>query len=150
MKELFQQKGAVLIPEIFPIEKCQAFADEMFRLHKANRLGDEGLTGAQYYKNSYGIGSYPMFEAELNPIGNRIADLLGLNLKPKNSYARIYNNGSTLNKHVDRPGLEYTLTVSLYSNLDQPWLFWATTLDGKQNIPYEIPIGDGGFILEQK
>lgn len=145
MEKSFKELGYVVIPDLFPLEKCQQYADEMVKLWHNNKLSTEQQTDPRMYKNSFGIGSLPFFEAELKPIGDHIMSVLGIKMKPANSYARVYTNGSTLPKHVDRPGLDYTLSISLYSNLDNPWLFYATGLD-KKDIGFEIPIGAGGFI----
>ena len=146
MNNTYQQRGYALIPNVLTAQQCQQFTAIMFQLQQDSKLSAEQTTNPGFYKNSFGIGSYPAFESLLVPVGQRIMDELKINMRPANSYARIYTNGSTLPAHVDRPGLDYTLSISLYTDLTAPWPFYLKDLTGAE-LACEIPLGHGGFIL---
>lgn len=75
-----------------------------------------------HYANSYGTGRLPLYEKLLFELTPKIKEATKLsNIKEENSYTRIYYNGGKLKKHVDREGLDLTLTVCTYSNLDFEW-----------------------------
>lgn len=77
---------------------------------------------------------------------NHIERVLGISLTPKNSYARIYYNDGVLGKHVDREGLKYTLSITLFSNLDNDWPLWCIDKKGTET-PISIKPGDGALMV---
>lgn len=150
--KFFRDYGYLYFKNILSEEEQLRFASIMMVLKEDNRLLFEGKDAqgnpSQYYNNSFG-GNHPEFESALIRIQPRIEEELGIKLKPKNSFARIYYNGGTLSKHVDREGLEYTLSITLFSNLDNDWPLCC--IDKKEN-QVEIPIqpGDGAIMLGTK
>ena len=49
---------------------------------------------------------------------------------PTYSYARLYSNGETLEKHIDRPACEISVTVHLGG--DKDWEIFFTKPDGQE------------------
>ena len=85
-------------------------------------------------------------EQALRDMQPRVEEELQVKMKVANSYARIYYNGGTLNRHTDRKGLDYTMSITLFSNLDKDWPLWCKDLEGNE-IPLNIPMGWGGMML---
>jgi hypothetical protein len=103
---------------------------------------------SQFYGNSFG-GNHPEFEDALRKLQPHIENELGVKLNAKNSYARIYKNGGVLGKHVDREGLEITLSITLFNNLDADWPLWCIDKLGN-TVPIAIRQGDGALMLGTK
>jgi hypothetical protein len=148
----FNKLGYAYMPNILSEEEQLRFASIMLVMKEDGKLLFEGLDAqgkpSVYYKNSYG-GNHPEFESALRRIQPRIEEELGITLTPSNSYARIYYNGSMLSKHTDRVGLEYTLSITLFSNLDTDWPLWCIDNEGTQ-VPITIHTGDGAMMLGTK
>lgn len=75
-----------------------------------------------HYKNSYGLNKIPEIEEYFNYLTPIVESVTKLKLQKENSYSRIYNIDSTLNKHLDREGLDITLSLQIENTtgLTQP------------------------------
>lgn len=147
--ELFKKLGYAYFENILTEDQCFRFASKMLSLREDNKLHYEGKTEDKpnaFYDNSFGVGSVPEMEQALREVQPRVEEELQVKMTPANSYARIYYNGGTLNRHVDRKGLDYTMSITLFSNLDKIWPFWCKDLEGNE-IALEIPQGWGGIML---
>jgi len=103
-----------------------------------------------FYKNSYGAAQIAEYETLLHQLTPKIKEVTGLyNITPENSYTRIYYNGATLGKHVDRANLDFTLSLCTFSNLDFYWdLFFQTP--EKEILSWPSKPGDAALILGTK
>lgn len=118
------------------------------------------LTNKEDSEYSYGTyGFYDLKEAlYFVPFLHKIiSNDYGSNIIFKNNYTRIYTNGNNLKIHTDRPGLDITLSVCLYSDIEFDWpmyisnvqidTLWDNNLpieDYKNNaLPYVTPVGTG-------
>jgi len=86
-----------------------------------------------------------------------ISNDYGSNIIFRNNYTRIYSNGKELKIHTDKPGLDITLSVCLYSNIDFDWpmyvsniqidTLWTNDLPTQtyrdNATPYLTPVGTG-------
>lgn len=150
--KLFDNVGYLYMKDLLTEEQSLRFASIMLAMKEEKQLIFEGVDSqgkpSEYYKNSYG-GNHPEFEAALRAIQPRVEEELGIKLSPKNSFARIYYNGSTLSKHVDREGLDYTMSITLFSNLDTDWPLKCIDKKGEE-VPIAIAQGDGAMMLGTK
>lgn len=95
-------------------------------------INDKYHFGDGQSPNSFPIYSAIFFESlaiNLNPLMN---DIVGLNLFPTYTYARMYYKGSILKKHVDRPSCEYSTTICIDST--DLWDFYVLGRDGKEKV----------------
>jgi hypothetical protein len=148
----FSEYGYLYLEDLLTKEVRLRFASIMLLMKEKNFLVFEGTDSMgnknNYYNNSYG-GNHQEFEDALISIQPIVEKELGFKLKSKNSYARIYYDGGELNKHVDRSGLDYTLSICLFNNLNNDWPLWC--IDAKNNeIPINIGLGDGVLMLGTK
>ena len=104
--------------QILTEEECEDLALEVIQEQSKGVMRIE--TDTRYYRNSYGGITTGAWET-LKKFTPLIVNTLGREVKMENPYCRIYNNTSTLNEHVDRPGLDWTASVCLFSNLDNDW-----------------------------
>lgn len=150
--KFFDTHGYLYSKNLLTEEEQLRFASIMMIMKEENKLLYEGVDAqgnpSQYYKNSFG-GNHPEFETALRRLQPRIEHELDVKLNPKNSFARIYYNNSMLSKHMDREGLDYTLSITLFSNLDTDWPLWCIDKTG-EGVPITIHPGDGAMMLGTK
>ena len=126
--------------------RCAKLSSYLLEQHRNKKLRFEGDNA--HYKNSYGA-SLPEFESLLREMTPMIMEeTKSSDLAVKDSYSRIYFNNSTLKRHVDRKGLDVTMTVSIFNNTGQDWPLFVETPEGVK--PVVTGIGDAGIILGTK
>lgn len=72
------------------------------------------------------------------------ATLLGEEVLPTYTYARVYKHGSVLERHRDRPACEISFTVNLSKDVD--WPIWFQRPDGSETA-VELKSGDAVLYL---
>lgn len=142
--EFFAKHGYAYLNNVLTSEQCDEFTERMLRMKNENHLVYEG-GDTKFYDNSYG-GNCQEFEQALRELTPRLEEELGVKMKPANSFGRIYYNGGTLHRHVDRQGLDYTLSITLYNKLEKEWPLWCIDKLGNE-VPINIARGDGGMML---
>ena len=145
--KFFNKLGYVYMRNVLTPEQCQQFTDLLFAMKNDNTLQYEG-TNTTHYRESYG-GNCPEFEQALRDVTPRVQEELQLKITPANTYGRIYFNGGRLAKHVDRAGLDYTLSISLKSTISSDWPLYGIDTAGT-TVPLHITEGDGGMMLGTK
>lgn len=141
-KEQFKELGYTSISNFIDAKTCEDFAKEMFFLKNSNKLSPEKRKQMAYQGDeksndlgdvfSYGHGGVEKFNSYLKFISNNLADQIGVKWKDSHCYARIYYNGAILGKHVDRKGLDYTLSVNVFSTLKKDWPLYCIDKNGNQ------------------
>lgn len=63
----------------------------------------------------------PAFDTLLAGAAQDVGELLGLELTPTYSFARLYRRGHELGRHTDRPSCEHSISVHLASAGSTPW-----------------------------
>lgn len=106
------------------LEKCKSLLLNMYHAGKLKYEADNS-----HYAESYG-GDCDYFESLLNTKWAQVQNLVTFPIKPENSYGRIYRNGGTLARHVDRPPLDITCSISIGGNLDVEWPICLIDLNG--------------------
>ena len=91
-------------------------------LHNMNG-GEQGMSGTgtfldQQVPGAYSLYGDPAFDTLLNATSGVMKKLLGENVHPTYSYARLYTMGNDLKRHKDRPSCEISTTVNLGGD---PW-----------------------------
>lgn len=137
MENLYFNLGKILTQE-----ECDDLALEVFEsLKKGNVVAE---IDTKYYRNSFGGSTAGSWEClrRLTPLAEEKS---GKKLKEANPYCRIYNNESTLHPHIDREGLDWTISVCLFTNLKHDWPLIAKT---KDNFIVKFPTitGEGNLV----
>lgn len=143
---MINENGYLYVSSVLSFRECDRYTAAMLALKDQGRLTTEA--DDRYYKNSFGIARHQEFEDLLHASTNDMSHLVGQTLTPANSYCRIYMNGSTLNKHTDRPPLDVTLSVTLHT-VKQPWLLYAKDLSNTE-VAFDIKRGDGALMFGRK
>lgn len=85
------------------------------------------------YRNSYGLDRIPEIEEYFNYLTPIVESVTKLKLQKENSYSRIYNVNSTLNKHLDREGLDITLSLQIENTTGLAQPIFAENYSGGVN-----------------
>jgi hypothetical protein len=138
----------IFFPQLLNSERCDLLNKVALEYFETNRMNLE--KDGWMYDNSYGFGSIPEYEQLLDELTPLIKEKTGFeNIKRENSYTRIYFNGATLKPHVDREGLDITLSICTYSDINKNWpLFVEVTPNDVKS--FETHVGDGALILGTK
>jgi len=146
---------------IFSQEECNTISDAMLSLYRDNQLI---VDDQEYTRGSLGTFNLP---ATLD-FQERIEELIkrdySSNVKFQNTYTRIYQNGNQLKVHTDRPWLDVTVSICLFSNINNDWTLnvsttaaedpWLEITDPdtyKANFQtYSTPVGSGVACLGSK
>lgn len=148
-------------PNILNSEDCAAIAKETFSLYKENKLEADPTP---YTNGSVGTANLPSTLKPLPKIEEIIKKDYGENIKFENTFVRIYQTGNDLKIHTDRPGLDITLTICVFSSAETSWPIhvsdtivdglWATVADMESckdsYKSYETPVGSGVACLGTK
>jgi hypothetical protein len=139
----------VFFKDLFDKERCELLSKVLMDAYDKGSVNYEGVNNA-HYGNSYGIGCLPEYEVILRELTPIIMEKTGYtNIAVENSYSRIYRNGGRLEKHIDREGLDLTLTVCTYNDINKPWPLYVRCIDGVVR-EFETGVGDGALILGTK
>lgn len=77
-----------------------------------------------------------------------VSKITGKELYPTYSYVRIYQEGDEMNKHIDRPPCEISLTVNVFTNENKSTFFIE---DMDSNVKgFDIEPGDAVIYLGEK
>jgi hypothetical protein len=127
-KDLFNTNGAIHLSKILPIEFFQFFTHVLMR---GPKKGDDQIPNAKAI-----LDHELMFETLQERIWASIEQLVGEELLPTYSYARLYSNGDILEAHTDRPACEVSVTIQLGRSHHYAWPIY---MGGKR---YDMAEGD--------
>ena len=81
------------------------------------------IQGDPQAPNSHAIYNFLPFVKLLVKKISHVNELLGEEVLPTYTYARVYKNGSVLERHRDRPACEISFTINLEKDTDWPLYF---------------------------
>ena len=135
----FQEKG---------FQKVKGYITPYFSLFLRNyftlRAQNDRLGGDEQAPNSHCVYGDPAFDMAMYMSTEDIGKIVGKNLIPQYTYARIYKNGSDLKIHSDRPECQYSVTLSLGGDYKKPWPIWIKDYAGNVN---EVPLDEGDMVV---
>ena len=153
----FEKNGYEVVENVISKDAADLLAIEfqMVRdnLYLANDIDfdNESYGGDLQVANSFSwYGAY-CFESLLIFLQPTVEKIVGKQLYPTFSYARIYYNGATMQRHMDRPSCQYSVTITISVDETGPWELWMRNLDGVAK-PLVLPVGSmavySGDVLE--
>ena len=101
-----------------------------------------GLFNDGQVEKSFSWYGFFGFESLLTMVQPKIEKIVGKQLFPTYSYARIYYPGAVMEAHVDRPSCEYSVTLTISHDPENPWPIYFSDLQGTET-PLTLNIGDG-------
>lgn len=100
--------------------------------------------GDESVPDSFSYSNLPEVNILLGLLCHKMSEASGKTLLPTYSYSRVYNHGSELKKHKDRPSCEWSITINLSQDTKWPIFMNGTELN--------LEVGDGciyqGCIIE--
>lgn len=100
------------------------FIDSSKAIELAKQFEDycerNAIDGDEQVKTSKAVYNYIPFVELLTHKVPEISQILGESVLPTYCYARVYNHGSVLENHTDRPSCEISLTVHLHGDKEWP------------------------------
>lgn len=130
----FKELGYAVMRGVLEPQTLQLLATEFEmlkdNLYWRNRIIDGYPFGDPQSPNSFSFYAAPCFEALLTVIKPEVEFATDKQLAPTYSYARIYYNGGTLERHTDRPSCQYSATLCV-SNDKDPWPIFIESYAGE-------------------
>jgi len=137
--------------DLFVLSKYRVLTSAIAR-EEAEFLRDYILSKVQRGKVHRGDALVPgapaaygdvVFDGLLEKIVPLVEDSVGCSVFPTYSYFRLYRRGDYLPCHRDRPACEFSLSVSLGSDPDQPWPLWIEV----ESKPVAVSLEVGSALL---
>lgn len=112
------QNNYLYVPGFITGDEAQLLAKEFKEYcKKFNIQGDPQAP------NSHAMYNFLPFVKLLVKKISHVNELLGEEVLPTYTYARVYKNGSVLERHRDRPACEISFTINLEKDTDWPLYF---------------------------
>lgn len=139
MRQDLIQNGYILVPKFISPSEAASYAAE-FSAYCKNLL----IEGDSQAPNSSAVYNFlPFVRLLVNKISH-VSEILGEEVLPTYTYARIYKKNSDLARHKDRHACEISITVNLAKDGDWPICFKRP--DGSE-ICVELEPGDAVMYL---
>ena len=100
------------------------------------QIDDQVVTALSFYEEFFCTA----FQLRMQP---ELERFFGCRLLPTYTYARIYLQGAELKSHRDRPACEFSATLCLQQEPDEPWPIWLE-VEGKS---IEVRLQRGDMLL---
>ena len=123
--EQFNKFGVVQLQDIIPKEIAQFLTHVLLRRAHENKIQGVSLNDGQVENSLACIHHDTTFDTIGERIWPFLEDILGEELIPTYSYARLYQNGNILEKHTDRPSCEISVTIQLGRSHNYSWPIYA-------------------------
>jgi hypothetical protein len=140
MQTQFQNKGFEVVKGFIPT----SFANYLRSYLALRAQNDPSLKADSQVPNALTVYGDPAFDTLMAVSIQQVENAVGKKLIPQYTYARIYNNGDILKRHLDRPECEYSVTLCLGGDYDNQWPIWLKDYDGKD---YEVPLDEGDCVI---
>jgi len=115
-KQLLDQNGAIHLHNVVPIEFCQFFTHALLRQGDLQSHDDLQVSSAK------AVLSHELIcETLQERLWPAMEAVVGEELLPTYSYARLYSNGDELKQHIDRPACEISATIQLGRSHHYAW-----------------------------
>jgi len=136
----FQKKGFEIRKKYIP-SHFSTYLRNYFTLRAQT---DPSLKGDSQAPNSHCVYGDPAFDMVMAMSTHDIGEIVGKNLIPQYTYARIYKNGSVLERHRDRPECQYSITLCLGGEYDKQWPIWIKDYDGNDHC---VGLDEGDMVV---
>ena len=129
-----QTTNAIYVKDVVSLEIAK-YLTATLRVHHAIVQKDIGDT--QCPNANFCVRDQPYLDILLEKAWPYIESLIGEELIPTYAYARIYTNGDTLEKHIDKESCEVSMTLQLGKSHHYAWPIY---MDNKR---FDLSEGEG-------
>jgi hypothetical protein len=143
----FKTQGYEVVRNAIPLELAKNLALQFQMLRDTTYFMNQqdptnvGIYGDIQVAKAFVWYGFFGFEALLLTMKDAVERVTGKTLYPTYSYARIYYKGAEMAKHTDRPSCQYSLTMTLDTDGNEPWEIWMRGLDGQAR-DLKLSVGD--------
>lgn len=116
IKQKLIEDGFIVIPKFITVEEAQ----NLFSIYKNSKEIINIHSDPQTPNASHIVVNFRPFLELLCAKNMEVANLIGEMVFPTYTYSRIYKHKSTLEKHLDRPACEISLSVHLQGDKEWP------------------------------
>lgn len=106
--EQFEKQRFLILTDVVPEAKCKELSQHMFSLRDAGKMEKDPQCPL-----SDSIYGDPVWDQMLQDLAKPLGDMIGIELLPTYTYARIYYKGEELKVHKDRPSCEISATMTV-------------------------------------
>lgn len=139
---IYNEQGYVHLRQFVPDLMTNYLREYFNTLDKTNSL-EPGDAQVENSNCVYGDPAFDTFMLMATPI---ISKIIGLDLLPTYTYARIYHRGAELLPHVDREQCEHSCTISLGGEYEKLWPIWVKHPEKHPN-PLMIDLYPGDILI---
>jgi len=130
MNKEFEENGYFVVKDFFDkttINLLSTYFDIKYKIikYENNRSNFSTIEGGDF-ANSYIFYADHLTESVLLKNGQKISNLLGKNLIPTYTFARIYETGQPLLPHTDRPSCEISATCPIFLSDNKPSIIYIS------------------------
>lgn len=140
-------KDYIIIKNALDENLCRFIALEFEMMEAVCKQIYPGANLADLCENTFARYSPLMMEALSVWLQPKIEEAVNMKLYPTYSYARIYYQGSELQKHFDRESSEVTVSVCLQKDVD--WPLYVKNSEGTIH-QIDLEVGDLGIYCGRK
>jgi hypothetical protein len=116
-KQLLDSNGAIHLHNVVPIEFCQFFTHALLRCADLSEKHEDPQV-----PNAKAVLSHELLcETLQERLWTLMESIVGEELLPTYSYARLYSNGDDLEKHKDREACEISASIQLGRSHHYAW-----------------------------
>jgi hypothetical protein len=136
--EIFYAQGYLHLKDVLPKELCHYLTHLLIKAPELNYSLEVGAD--PQVPNAKSVLHHEIvFETLLEKIWPDIEDVLGEEVLPTYSFARLYSNGDDLKPHIDRSACEISMTIQLGRSHHYAWPIY---MGGSR-----IDMGEGDGVL---
>lgn len=139
---VYNKEGFIHLRRFVP-EFMTNYLKEYFNTLLKTNVLEQGDAQVEHSNCVYGDPAFDTFMLMATPI---VSQIIGLEVLPTYSYARIYHNGAELLPHLDRNECEHSCTISLGGEYEQLWPIWVKHPEKHSN-PLMIDLYPGDMLI---
>lgn len=141
-KETYEEHGFYLIKNFIP----RFFSDYLKEILHTLKVNDKLEKGDLQVGKSLCVYGDPAFDTFCKMSAPMLSNLVGKELLPTYTYARIYLNDAALLPHLDRKECEHSVTLFLGGDYTHLWPIWMKK-EGKHDTAQMCALEEGDAVV---
>lgn len=137
MNTQLEQNNFLFVPGFIDLGRAQSLQKQFAELEQTGQYSKDDQA-----PNSPAIYNFKPFLELLCQKTTEVTSLIGEQVLPTYTYARIYKNGEVLNRHRDRPACEISLTVHIGGDAN-----WGISIQKPNGEEVDLNLNTGDAML---
>lgn len=139
----FSERGYVIVRGFMSGGDTAVVSQYMENALKSAQYEDRDGIATSDASSKYARYADPLMEVLLVNSREAVEAVVGAELLPTYSYSRVYVEGDELERHVDRPSCEYSVTINVACD-GEPWPIWMQNGDAE---PIKAILAPGDAVI---